>query len=72
MIGSTSKRTIRVNQYLPCSRYMADTPHYMILAGYPLRGVIIVCVICMKHRIIIFTIIIISLGQLLLSFRFVK
>ena len=39
-----------------------------LLDGYPLRGKSSVCLICMKYRIIILIIIIISLGQILLSY----
>ena len=39
----------------------------LVLAGYPLTG-ISACVICMKYRIMIWTIIIISLGQILWSY----
>ena len=44
------------------------TVYYDILAGYPLWGGSSVCLICMKYRRIILIIIIISPGQILLSY----
>ena len=42
--------------------------YLFVLPGYPLRRIISVCVISMKYRIIILVIIVISLGQIILSY----
>ena len=51
-----------------CSVVKAKICSYRIaLAGYPLSGKSSLCVMCLKYMIIILIIIIISLGQILLS-----
>ena len=42
--------------------------NYNLLAGIPVEGKSSMCLICMKYRIIILIIIIISLGQIFLSY----
>ena len=54
--------------YAECVRNKSHYCHYLPLAGVPVEGKSSVCLICVKYRIIILIIIIISLGQILLSY----
>ena len=50
------------------SWWQTRTTQFYLLAAYPLRETSSVCVMCLKYGMIILIIIIISLGQILLSY----
>ena len=69
-VDTVKKRRIRVIRiyYLPINVNNVCLRHIIYTSRVPVEGKSSVCLICMKYRIIILIIIIISLGQILLSY----